>query len=118
MSEDEIDKKNTITLLSFNRAALIRKLKQIEKSLESICKENNYRYFEMDRYALRCSTEKHKIYVSIRENKFRFKDGDFNNKVYFLDELFNLPYSKELLKALFEVYTNVDNIFDENLKVL
>jgi|GEM_PF-3373217 len=117
MSEDEIDMKNDLALLKFNKAALLKKLKKIESRLEGICKENKYNYFEMDRYTLKSSTENMKFYISIRKNKFRLKVGAFKNEVYYLDELLNLDYDKALLKALFELYSNIDSIFSYNLKV-
>lgn len=117
MNEDEIDNKTELTLLKFDKATLVKKLKKIESRLDDICKENKYNYFEMDRYTLKASAENIKFYISIRKNKFRLKIGDFNNEVYYLDELLDLEYDEVLLKALFELYSNIDSIFSYNLKV-
>lgn len=117
MGEDEIDKRNDLALLKFDKAALVKKLKKIESRLDDICKENKYNYFEMDRYTLNASTENIKFYISVRKNKFRLKIEDFNNEVYYLDEILDLEYDKALLKALFELYNNIDSIFSCNLKV-
>lgn len=117
MGEDEIDKKNDLALLKFDKVALVKKLKKIESRLDDICKENKYNYFEMDRYTLKASAENMKFYISVRKNKFRLKIGAFNNEVYYLDELLSLEYDEALLKALFELYSNIDSIFSYNLKV-
>lgn len=117
MSEDEIDKRTELALLKFDKATLIKKLKKIEGRLDDICKENKYNYFEMDRYALKASTNNMKFYISVRKNKLRLKIGEFNNEVYYLDELLDLEYDKALLKVLFELYSNIDSIFSCNLKV-
>lgn len=117
MDEEQIDKKNDLALLKFDKAALVKKLKKIEAGLDDICKENKYNYFEMDRHTLKASTENTKFYISVRKNKFRLKIGDFNNEIYYLDELLDLEYDKALLKALFELYSNIDSIFSYNLKV-
>ncbi|MCD2346099.1 hypothetical protein [Clostridium guangxiense] len=117
MGEDEIDKKNDLALLKFDKAALVKKLKKIEARFDDICKENKYNYFEMDRYILKASTENIKFYISVRKNKFRLKIRAFNDEVYYLDELLDLEYDKDLLKALFELYSNIDTILGCNLEV-
>ena len=117
MNIKEIDEKNDLDLLKLDKVGLIRKLQDIENKLESISKENKYNYFKMERYTLKDSIENQPICVSISNNKFKFVENNFYDSNYSLNELLELNYNENLLKVLYEVYSNIEEIFSANLKV-
>ncbi len=117
--ENIFDKKIDLMLLKIDKITLINKLKDIESEITEICTVNKYKGFEVNKYRLKISSEDHNYYVAFKRFKFLIYikiPNDFE-KMYRLDELISIKYSQELLNVLFEIYSNIENIFTGNTQI-
>lgn len=117
--ENMFDKKVDLMLLKFDKITLINRLKNIESKIRIICTGNKYKNFEVNKYRLKLSSESDNYYVAFKSFKFLIYIKIPNNfeKMYRLDELIATEYSKELIDILFEIYSNIENIFNNNVKI-
>ncbi|WP_026881343.1 hypothetical protein [Clostridium akagii] len=117
--ENIFDKNIDLMLIKIDKITLINKLKDIENKIRQICTVNKYKDFQVNKYRLKLSSEDNNYYVAFKSFKFLIYikiPNDFE-KMYRLDELVSIKYSKELLDALFEIYSNIETIFTDNTEI-